>query len=215
MHHAHDESELLKLIRRYVAPGQRYLKLGGSLLGMSDRDRATFTRKLGRAAGEISSRELDVLLGGGWRERKTAAWFIAVSGRTEFRERLGELLLASEGPYAGQAYCVALATFGTSADSALLAAYLDRYLRRPDLFYDQQAALGALLLLDSRLGAGHADRFLTPDGLWQQWVDGPPGKDRDSPDVYAGFIARLCAVADESAGHVRARRWRRPTLGSG
>ncbi|WP_428837172.1 DUF6000 family protein [Streptomyces coeruleofuscus] len=32
---------------------------------------------------------------------------IAVAGRIEFRERLGEPLLASNWPYAGQAYCVA------------------------------------------------------------------------------------------------------------
>ncbi|MFB8029732.1 MULTISPECIES: DUF6000 family protein [unclassified Streptomyces] len=206
MHHADEKSELLKLIRRYVTPDRRYLKLGGSLLGMSGRERAKFTRKLAKAASEISPRELDVLLDGGWRERKTAAWLIAVTGRTEFRERLGELLLASEGPYAGQAYCVAFATFGTSADADLLVGYLDRYLRQPDLYYDQTAALGALLLLDTRLGAGQAARFLTPDGLWQQWIDGPPSKDRDAPDSYREFIGQLCSVADESARRGTVRR---------
>lgn len=206
MRHADEESELLTLIRRYVTPDRRYLKLGGGLLRMSGRERAEFTRKLGEAASEISPRELGVLLDGGWRERKTAAWLIAVAGRTEFRERLGELLLASEGPYAGQAYCVALSTFGTSSDADLLVAYLDRYLRRPDLYYDQPAALGALLLLDARLNADHTARLLTPDGLWQHWIDGPPGKDRDAPDSYRDFIGRLCVVADESARHCTAKR---------
>ncbi|MEV7458873.1 DUF6000 family protein [Streptomyces rubiginosohelvolus] len=110
MRRTDEDDELLKSIRRYVTPGRRYLKLGGNLMGMTDRERATFLRKLGEAAGEITSRELGVLLEGGWRERKTAAWLIAVANRTDFRERLGELLLASEGPYAGQAYCVALGT---------------------------------------------------------------------------------------------------------
>lgn len=206
MRHADEESELLKLIRRYVTPERRYLKLGGSLLGMSGRERAKFTRKLGEAASEISSRELAILLGGGWRERKTAAWLIAVADRTEFRERLGELLLASEGPYAGQAYCIALATFGTAADADLLVAYLDRYLPRLDLYYDQAPALGTLLLLDARLGASQATRFLTPDGLWQQWIDGPPSKNHDSPDSYREFISQLCVFADESARHCTARR---------
>lgn len=205
MRHKDEHAELLKLIRRYVTPDRRYLKLGGSLLGMNERERAKFTRKLGEAASEISPRELGILLNGGWRERKTAAWLIAVAGRTEFRERLGELLLASEGPYAGQAYCVALATFGTSTDADLLVAYLDRYLRRPDLYYDQTAALGALLLLDARLGVDQTARFLTPEGLWQQWIDGPPSKDRDAPDSYHEFIGQLCVVADESATHCTAR----------
>ncbi|MFF9377898.1 DUF6000 family protein [Streptomyces griseoluteus] len=201
-----DEDELLRLIRRYVTPDRRYLKVGGALVGTSGRDRAKFLKKLGRDAVEISLRELGTLLAGGWRERKTAAWLIAVAGRTEFRERLGELLLASEGPYAGQAYCVALATFGTSADVEPLVAYLDRYLRRPDLHYDQEAALGALLLLDAKLGADHAARFLAPNGLWQQWIDGPPSKNRDVPDSYREFIGQLCAFADEAAKHCSTRR---------
>ncbi|WP_406437789.1 DUF6000 family protein [Streptomyces sp. NBC_00631] len=201
-----EEDERLKLIRRYVTPDRRYLKLGGVLLGMGGRDRAKFMRKLGQAAGEISPRELGLLLDGGWRERKTAAWLIAVAGRSEFRDRLGELLLASEGPYAGQAYCVALATFGTSADADPLVAYLDRYLPRHDLYYDQTAALGALLLLDAKLGADHAARFLTPNGLWQQWIEGPPPKDRDAHDSYREFIGQLCSFADESAEHCQKSR---------
>ncbi|MFC9930261.1 DUF6000 family protein [Streptomyces sp. NPDC127190] len=199
MRRADEEAEPLRLIRRYVTPDRRYLKLGGSLLGMSGRDRTKFLRKLGQAAGEISPRELSTLLDRGWRERKTAAWLVAVAGRSEFRDRLGELLLASEGPYAGQAYCVALAIFGTRADADLLVAYLDRYLRRPDLYYDQGAALGALLLLDAKLGADNAARFLAPVGLWQQWIDGPPSKDRETPDNYRAFMSELCAFADEAA----------------
>jgi hypothetical protein len=205
MRHAYEKSELFKLTRRYVTPGQRYLKLGGSLLGLSGRERAKFTRKLGKAASDISPRELGILLNGGWRERTTAAWLIAVAGRTEFRERLGELLLASEVPFAGEAYCVALAAFGAPADADLLVAYLDRYLPRPDLDYDQAAALGAFLLLDARLGASQAARFLVSDGLWQQWVDGPPTKDYDAPDSHREFIGQLCVVADESARHCTAR----------
>jgi hypothetical protein len=200
-----DEDDLLRSIRRYVTPDRRYLKVGGALVGMNGRDRVRFLKTLGKAAGEISPRELGTLLAGGWRERKTAAWLIAVAGRTEFRERLGELLLASEGPYAGQAYCVALATFGTSADADLLVTYLDRYLRRPDLHYDQEAALGALLLLDAKLGADQAARFLAPHGLWQQWIDGPPSKNRAAPDSYRKFIGRLCACADEAAGDCSTR----------
>ncbi|UXY21916.1 DUF6000 family protein [Streptomyces cynarae] len=201
MRRADEEEEPLKLIRRYVTPDRRYLKLGGSLLGMGGRERTKFLQKLGQAAGKTSPRELDTLLDGGWRERKTAAWLIAVAGRSEFRDRLGELLLASEGPYAGQAYCVALAIFGTRADADLLVAYLDRYLRRPDLYYDQEAALGALLLLDAKLGADCAARFLAPEGLWQQWIDGPPSKDREAPASYREFICELCAFADEAAKH--------------
>ncbi|MFJ9588691.1 DUF6000 family protein [Streptomyces acidicola] len=201
MRHAHEDPELPRLVRRYVRPGQRYLKLGGSILGMTGRERAKFARKLGKAANKITFRELGILLEGGWRERQTAAWFIAVTRRTEFRGRLGELLLASEVCFAGQAYCVALASFGTPADADLLATYLDRYLRCPDLDYDQAAALGALLFLDAKLGRDQATQFLATGGLWHQWIDGPPSKSHDAPDSYRETIGRLCAFAADSAGH--------------
>ncbi|MGW3289588.1 DUF6000 family protein [Streptomyces sp. NPDC001002] len=201
-----EEAELFRLIRRYVTSGRRYLKLNGAFLFLEGRDRTKFTRKLGKDAGKITLRELEILLDGGWRESKTAAWLIAVGGRTEFRERLGEVLLASRGPYAGQAYCVALATFGTAADADLLVAYLDRYLLRPDLDYDQTSALGALLLLDAKLGTDRAARFLAPGGLWQQWIDGPPAKDLDHPAEYREFIGELCVFADECAKYCPPRK---------
>ncbi|MFI8087249.1 DUF6000 family protein [Streptomyces sp. NPDC086080] len=66
----------------------------------------------------------------------------------------------------------AAARFGTHADAEILTAYLDHYLPRTDLHYDQPAALGALLRLDALLGTRHADRFTEPDGLWDEWVKG-------------------------------------------
>jgi hypothetical protein len=196
---ANEDPELVGLVRRYVTPDRRYLKLGGSLLRMTARDRCEFLRKLAHAADEITVQDLGSLLDRGWRERKTAAWLIAVAGRAEFRGRLGDLLLASEGPYAGQAYCVALAIFGTPADADLLGGYLDRYLPRLDLYYDQSLALGALLHLDIRLGIERAARFLAPGGLWQRWIDGPPGKGNRDPDQCRRHIARLCSFAEEAA----------------
>lgn len=210
MRRTDEEAELLRVIRRYVTPDQRYLKLGGALLCMSGRERAKFIKKLGKAAGEISPRELDSLFDGGWRGRKTAAWLIAVAGRTEFRDRLGDVLLAGETPYTGQAYCIALATFGTPADADLLAAYLDRYLPRSDLDYDQTAALGALLLLDAKLGTEHAARFLTPDGLWQQWLNGRPRQDYELPDSHRQFMDELCTFVDAAAKHCPNKEPRTP-----
>ncbi|MFF4263757.1 DUF6000 family protein [Streptomyces virginiae] len=210
MRRAHENPELLALIRRYVARGDRYLRLDGPLMGMSEHDRTTFLRELGEDARAITPRELTVLLEGGWRERLTAAWLVAAARRTEFRERLGELLLASEVCFAGSAYCVTLATFATPADADLLAAYLDRYLRRPDLDYDQPAAMGALLHLDAQLDTDHAARFLTADGLWHRWIDGPPRKKHhDTPDSHREDIGLLCAFAEESAEHRPARKRRR------
>ncbi|MDX3752350.1 DUF6000 family protein [Streptomyces sp. AK08-02] len=201
MRHAYEDPELLALVHRYVTPDRRYLRLGGGLLRKAEPERTEFLKKLGETAAEITPRELGLLLDCGWRERRTAAWLIAVSGRTEFRERLGELLLASEVCCAGLAYCVTLTAFGTAADAELLAAYLDHYLLRPDLYYDQRAALGALLHLDTRLGTDRAARFLTPDGLWHRWLAGPPSKNTDDPDDLRRSISSLCDLVEVGARH--------------
>lgn len=207
MPYADEDPEPLALIHRYVTPGRRYLKLGGPLSRMTEPERAKFIRDLGEAAAAITPRELTILLEGGWRERKTAAWLIAVARRTEFRERLGEMLLASEVCFAGTAYCVAFAMFATPADGDVLVAYLDRYLRRPDLYYDQPAAIGALLHLDDQLRADQAARFVAEDGLWHQWIDGPPRKKHHgTPDNYRKGISQFCDFAEESAEHIQATR---------
>ncbi|MEU8605864.1 DUF6000 family protein [Streptomyces parvulus] len=199
--HPHDDAELLALVRRYVTPERRYLKLGGGLLRMQSPEYDRFVRDLREDAGLITADEIAKLLEGGWRERRTAAWLVAVAGRTDFRERIGKLLLASEACCAGLAYSVALASFGTARDADLLAAYLDRYLRRPDLGYDQPVVMGALHFIDLDLGGGQADRFRRPGGLWQQWLqDAPHMRDDSDPTPSSlSLIRRLCAFVEECA----------------
>lgn len=193
------------LIRRYLSPEHgsmpRYRLLAGPFRRLGPAERAEFGRALVEDAAKITPSELAILLDGGWRARRTAAWLIAVGRRTEFRDPLGRLLLASEMPYAGQGYCVALTCFGTEADADLLAAYLDRYLPRPDLHYDQGLVLGALLCLDSALETDRAARFLVPDGPWQQWLDAPHTKiyTNSTPQQNQAFISQLCAFASECA----------------
>jgi hypothetical protein len=165
---------------------------------MDEPERREFLRALAIAAAEATVSELSVLLEGGWRERKTAAWLIAVAARTEFRDRIGELLLASEVCFAGRGYAVALASFGTEADAQWLAAYLDRYLPRLGLFYDQAMTLGALLHVDDGLGTDHAARFLEPGGLWQQWLAGPPHKFNHDAQNNKAFVGQLCGFVAES-----------------
>jgi hypothetical protein len=200
MRHAHEDPELLAVVRRYVTPERRYLKLGGPMLRLQSPEYDRFVRRLSEDAGVITAEEIATLLEGGWRERRTAAWLIAVSQRTEFRERLGGLLLASEVCCVGLAYCVALASFATPRDAGLLAAYLDHYLRRPDLAYDQTVAMGALLYIDLNLGGDQAARFLVPGGLWQQWLEGASHMQlTTAPVTYLSLIRRLCAFVDECA----------------
>ncbi|MFH9568465.1 DUF6000 family protein [Streptomyces globisporus] len=201
MRHTNEDPELLALVRRYVSPERRYMKLSGSLLRMQDPEYDRFARRLSEDSQAITAEEITTLLEGGWRERRTATWLVAISRRTEFREHLGELLLTSEVCCVGLAYCVALASFGTPRDSELLVAYLERYLRRPDLAYDQTAVMGALVFIDLNLQVDQAARFLGPGALWQQWLCDAPHM-QGTPDPIPSslsLIRRLCAFVDECA----------------
>ncbi|MGW1183255.1 DUF6000 family protein [Streptomyces drozdowiczii] len=164
------------VIERYAARkdsgNARYLVLkSGRFLRPEWPHGERFAHHLIDDAATITDAELEALLGYEWRSRLTAAWLIGVDRRERFRERIGDLLLASEVCFSGSACCFALARFGTHADAEILTTYLDHYLPRTDLRYDQPAALGALLRLDAHLGTHHADRFTQPDSLWDQWVN--------------------------------------------
>ncbi|MGW6415945.1 DUF6000 family protein [Streptomyces sp. NPDC055055] len=203
MRDARTDPELSDLIRRFVVPGRRYMKLGGSLLRLGGAERDLFVRDLVRAAGEITPAELGILLEGGWRESRTASWLVAVAGRTEFRGRLGDLLLSGPGPYGGS-QAIALATFGTAADADLLCQYLDRYLPRPDLVWDRTFALSTLLHVDGVLGTDRASPYLAPGGLWERWTDATSNEVRD-PQEYRQVVAQLCSFAHECAALLAAR----------
>ncbi|WP_234321196.1 DUF6000 family protein [Streptomyces katrae] len=151
-------------------------------------------------ANAVSDAELTILFEGSWRERRTAARLAVVSRRNHFREHLGALPLESEVCCAGGAYCVALASFGTARDADLLAAYLDRYLRRPDLSYDQPTAMDALAYTDSVLHGDRARHFLQEGGMSPQWFqDAPHMHGDDGISTYLGGIRLACAVIDECA----------------
>lgn len=186
-----EDTELLGLIDRYVnhevAGGRRYATLlHGNFLGMPER--TAFLRQLADAAKQITDHELGVLLDSEWRSRITAAWLIGVSRRDQFRERLGDLLLASELVFAGQGYCFALARFGAAADAEILAAYLDRYLR-PGVHYNQDWAFGALQHIDTNLGTDHAARFSV---RWQQWAG--PNQTIDEKER----MGTMCALVEDA-----------------
>lgn len=157
---------------QYAAVDWRHLELLGNVRRMDEPVRAAFLRELIVDSRRVTNEELALLLGPmtGWRERLVAAWLAGIDGRASHRERFGELLIASKQTYAGAGYCFALACFATPADAEILCEYLDRYLPRLDLVYDQDWAIAALRDIDARLGTEHAARFTVPDGLWEQWA---------------------------------------------
>ncbi|MFD9950424.1 DUF6000 family protein [Nonomuraea sp. NPDC059023] len=201
-----------RMVRRYVATGRgsvrRYLQLMGMFMLMPDRKLLRFGRSLARDARRVSDDELEFLLDFEWRSKYTAAWLISLDRRTQFRDRLGELLLESQYVYAGNAYCLALARFGEERDAEILVSYLERYLPRVECMYDQDDAMGALLHLDERLGTDHAAQFLQPGGLWEgsavSHLD--PAEQKMQTDEYVAF-AEACMAREIDQWLPRRRRF--------
>ncbi|MFG3268868.1 DUF6000 family protein [Streptomyces bobili] len=149
-----------------------------------------------RLPGEITPAELGILLEGGWRECRTSSRLIAVAGRTEFRGRMGELLLASGGPYGG-AYCITLATFATSATPSGLQISCSILASTRALLH-RTFAFSTLLHLDAVLGTERASPYHAVGGLWQQWTDAMANTVRD-PQGYRQVVDQLCSFASECA----------------
>ncbi|WP_326813801.1 DUF6000 family protein [Streptomyces sp. NBC_01763] len=176
------------VIERYVTTGRsrsaplgRYGEvLSGHFTRQEGAVRKRFVRGMVHDATAITDEELEALFDFESRARLTASWLVGVGRRHKFCQQIGDLLLASELTYAGRGYCFALTRLGTHEDAEILTAYLDHYLPRLDLRYDQPDALGALLHLDAQLGTEHAARFTAPDGPWERWVNALPHL-RDHP----------------------------------
>lgn len=195
-----NDPEIVDTIRRYaiwavddpIRP--RYTSLlNANFLGDYRSAQAGFETALAEDAREISDSDLVKLLSTEWRSRLTAGWLIGLDQRTQYRQTLGELLLASNLIYAGQGYCFALARFGQPEDAEILVAYLDRYLPRTDCHFDQDWAIGALLNLDDKLGTEHAERFVAPGGSWHQsaFADRDPAECRRRTGELCDFAERL------------------------
>ena len=149
--------------------------LHGNLLAASPDAHGATEHAMRAAARTIGPSELADLLPHGWREALMAAWWAAVVDERALLRPLGERLLASEMPFASQSATVALARFGADGDTDAvdyLADYLDLYLERPDLAFDQGWALGALIVTDRARTNSRATPYTAPGGPWDRWLAG-------------------------------------------
>lgn len=119
-----------------------------------------------------------------WRPREAAALFAAVRNFRELTAHIGRLLLRSDVCYAGATYAIALARFGSDEARGYLREYLDYYLRRHDLYFDQGDVIAAL----HHLAPAEAEEFLP---LWEAFATPKYWK---LDDKLARFRHRLAAV---------------------
>jgi hypothetical protein len=117
-----------------------------------------------------------------WRPRIIGAHLAALRGLSSLEQDIGNLLLRSDVCYAGAAYALTLAHFNTRPALHVLTEYLDYYLTRKDLWFDQCHVLAAVTCLDERNGTTVAKQYEAP---WREYV-------RDKPNVEIG--ARIVHV---------------------
>jgi hypothetical protein len=135
--------------------------------------------ELGRVKTEFTRDIVKKLLGDfNWRTRQTGAYFAAINDFKEFEDIIGTLLLKSEVTYAGTMYALVFATFNTNRSREFLTTYLDYYLTKLDLFFDQRQVLTAVKYLDEVNETNHFkdytdrwDNFLTNKPHWKSDIN--------------------------------------------
>ena len=95
-----------------------------------------------------------------WRTRQTGAYFAAIKDRKEFTEIIGTHLVKSEVCFAGRVYARVLASFNTEEAISYLEKYLDYYLLRKELEFDQTIVMETLAYLDKVNGTNRIARHL-------------------------------------------------------
>jgi len=152
---------------------------------------SAFHQALRKIYAEITPTVVELLLKDyNWRPRLTGAFFAAVKQIRSFEDHIGRLLVRSDLCYAGSIYCVALAEFNTPIGLGYLKKYLEYYLTRPDLDYDQMAAMGAISYLDRQNGTKCLEEFLPK---WTAYWDAKSWK-MDLSEVIDRFADEMRAV---------------------
>lgn len=111
-----------------------------------------------------------------WRTRQTGAFFSAITNQTQFIDIIGTHLLKSEVCYAGGIYCKVFASFNLPKCVDYLNLYLDYYLTKPDLWFDQRDAMEAILYLDKLNSTNHFDRHIKN---WPEFIKNKPYWDKE------------------------------------
>ena len=125
-----------------------------------------------------------------WRPRLTGAFFAGMKQFRSLEDQIGRLLLRSDLCFAGTHYCVALAEFNTRTGLDYLTKYLEYYLTRPELEYNQSDAMGAVAYIDAKNGTKHLDKVRP---LWKTYTDAMQWKP-DLDEEIAGFAEEVEAL---------------------
>ncbi|WGH75776.1 DUF6000 family protein [Tenacibaculum tangerinum] len=133
-----------------------------------------FNQNLKPIRAELNTEVVKKLLGDfNWRTRIVGAYFASILELKSVEEIIGIHLLKSQVCYAGNGYCLALATFNTKRGIQYLKRYLEYYLIRKDLHFDQTGVMCALKWTDELNGTNETENYLK---LYNEWNSKPYGQ---------------------------------------
>lgn len=102
-----------------------------------------------------------------WRTRSTGSYFAGIKKAVHLEKMIGTHLLKSEVCYAGREYTKTLASFNTEYAVHCFNLYLEYYLTKPELYYDQDAVITALKYLDDINKTNHTEKHLRN---WENFI---------------------------------------------
>lgn len=138
---------------------------------------AQWINRLKLIKAEITTDIIEQLLGDfGWQTRHTGAFFAAIGNHTQFIDVMGTHLLKSEVCFAGGTYCKVFASFNTPQCVDYINLYLDYYLTKPDLWFDQTDAMEAIAYLDKINHTNHLDKHMDN---WLLFIQNKPNWQRE------------------------------------
>lgn len=154
----------------WVAPFYIYVLHGNYYYLLKGDEQASFNENVRRALSDLDDEIIQQLLSGGWREQITGSWFCGLKGWSQYANKIGKKLVASQMAYAGQGHCFALACFANDESVEFFTEYLNIYLRKTDLHYDQGWVMPALMWVDEQNNINHASKYLKSGGLWEKYI---------------------------------------------
>jgi len=171
-------------IQNWVVP--YYMEIGSS-------DNTTWTNSIKKRKNDITEELCLQLLGEfNWRTRLVGAYFAAVKGYHQLIDVIGTLLLKSEVCYVGHIYALTLAFFNTEKSIQYLDRYLEYYLRKPDLYFDQKYVLEALLFLDEKNRTTYISKF---ENTWSTFEQERTEREKGSLSALAAMLKNLGETA--------------------
>lgn len=94
-----------------------------------------------------------------WRTRLVGAYFSTIKDYKEQIEIIGTHFLKSEVCCVGHIYALIFAFYNNEKAIKYLTEYLDYYLQKPELYFDQESALEALKYIDITNGTNYCEKY--------------------------------------------------------